>query len=267
MEKRTTDFIVVILLLGFLLIPANIIADEVCEGYPPQSPRDIDNQSGENRSIFAVAPSYSQLNLCNLHFHVNAEHKSEDFSINAGDGINGLGGGYQCNDSKSLTNKELQVPTKNFCKDVKPGDTIEVHWVYTSCDVKPAKSLKSCFSDSCINPNLRVEAQVFTVVNDASALNYLDFAYDGNIVNGYHQAKALPKNTGKPVEYVGSTSGSKYSEQLCSPYQGTWSVRPKCAKIDINSLSEWCKNNVFEENHAHGVRKLITHPKLLGEIK
>jgi len=37
--------------------------------------------------------------------------------------------------------------------------------------------------------------------------------------------------------------------------------------VDINSLSEWCKDNVFEENYAHGVRKLVTNPKLLSEIK
>jgi len=240
---------------------------DVCKGYPPQAPRDIDNRAGENTSSFSMSPSYTELNLCHLHFHVNAEHKSKDFSIYAGDGVNGFGGGYKCNDSTSLTKAELQAPKTNFCKGVKPGDTIEVHWVYTSCDVKPAKTLKGCFSDSCINPNLRVEAQVFTVVNDASALSFWDFAYGGNIVNGYHQAKARPTNTGKPVEYVGSTTGPTYTEQKCSPFQGTWSVRPKCAKIDINSLSEWCKNNVFGENHAHGVRRLVTNPKLLDEIK
>jgi len=37
------------------------------------------------------------------------------------------------------------------------------------------KGLGSCFSDSCINPNLRVEAQIFTVVNDSSALNFFGF--------------------------------------------------------------------------------------------
>jgi len=267
MKKRKKIHTGIVLVWGLVLVAANITAGDVCKGYPPQAPRDIDNRAGENKSRFSMAPSYTELNLCNLHFHVNAEHKSKDFSIYAGDGINGLGGGYQCNKSTSLTKSELQAPKTNFCKDVKPGDTIEVHWVYTSCDVEPAKTLTSCFSDSCINPNLRVEAQVFTVVNDASALNFLDLAYGGNIVNGYHQAKALPTNTGKPVEYVGSTTGPTYTEQKCSPFQGTWSVRPKCAKIDINSLSEWCKNNVFEENHAHGVRKLVTNPKLLGEIK
>jgi hypothetical protein len=105
------------------------------------------------------------------------------------------------------------------------------------------------------------------VVNDSSALNFLDYAYGGDIVSGYHQAKALPSNTGKPVVYAGSTTGAKYTQQKCSPYQGTWSVRPKCAKLDINSLSEWCSNNIFKENHAHGVRKLVTSPKLLGDMK
>jgi hypothetical protein len=122
-------------------------------------------------------------------------------------------------------------------------------------------------SDSCVNPNLRVEAQVFVAVNDASALDFMYFVYDGNRVNGYHQAKSLPTGTGNPVEFVGSTTGPAYNDQKCSPFQTTWRVRPKCAKIDINSLSQWCQGNVFEEKHAHGVRKLVTNPKLLGEIK
>ncbi|MGD8952726.1 MAG: delta-class carbonic anhydrase [Desulfobacterales bacterium] len=269
MEKRKKNFtsIVLVLVLALVLVSANISASDVCMGYGPQTPRDIDNPAGENKSIISMAPNYTEMNLCNLHFHVNAEHKAKDFSIYAGDGVNGLGGGYKCNDGESLTNSELQKPATNFCKDVKPGDTIEVHWVYTSCEVKPGKGLGSCFSDSCVNPHLRVESQVFAVVNDSSALNFMDFIYGGDIVNGYHQAKALPTHTGTPVTYLGSTTGPDYTDQKCSPFQGTWSVRPKCAKIDINSLSEWCKDNVFGENHAHGVRKLVANPKLLEHIK
>ena len=241
------------------------VTGEACVGYGPQTPRDIDKGTGENKRIFSIAPSYKDMNLCNIHFHVNAEHKAKDFSIYAGDGDHG--GGYQCTDSKSLTMEELKAPTKNHCEGVKTGDTLEVHWVYTSCDVKPGKGLGSCLSDSCANPNLRVETQVFTVVNDSSTLNFSDLSYDGNMVNGLHQAKALPTNTGKPVEFLGSTTGPKYTEQKCSPLKVSWSVRPQCAKVDINSLSEWCKGNVFEENHAHGVRKLVTTPSLLSEIK
>jgi len=168
--------------------------------------------------------------------------------------------------SKSLTKAELKAPKGEICKGLKPGDTIEVHWVHTSCDVKPGKGLGSCLDDLCANPDLRVETQVFTVVNDKNAMNFNDLAYDGNKVNGYHQAKALPTTTGKPVEFLGSTTGPKYTGEVCSPLQVTWSVRPQCAKVDINSLGQWCKGNDFEEDHAHGVRKLVVNPKLLSPI-
>jgi len=238
-----------------------------CEGYGPQAPRDIDDVAGINKRIFNMAPDYTKMNLCNIHFHNNAEHKAKAFSIYAGEGEHGHGGGYQCRSSKSLSKAELMPPKKTMCKGLKPGDTIEVHWVHTTCDIKPGKGLGSCLSDACANPELRVETQVFTVVNDPSALNFNDLAYDGNMVNGYHQAKALPENTGKAIEFLGSTTGPKYTEQQCSPMQVTWSVHPNCAKIDINSLGKWCEGNVFEEDHAHGVRKLVTNPALLSRIK
>lgn len=242
-------------------------AGPACVGFGPQTPRDIDNHAGENHRIFTPAPPASELNLCDIHFHNNAEHKAKDFSIYAGPGEHGHGGGYQCASSKHLTEAELMAPKEEVCKGIKPGDTIEVHWVHTSCDVKPAKGLGSCLSDACANPELRVETQVFTVVNDSNAINFNDLTYDGNIVNGYHQAKALPSGTGKPVEFLGSTTGPKYTESTCSPLQVTWSVRPQCAKVDISSLAKWCQGNVFEEDHAHGVRQLVTNPALLSEIK
>ena len=67
---------------------------------------------------------------------------------------------------------------------VSNGDTIEVHWVHTSCDVTPGEGLGSCLSDKCANPELRVEAQVFLVVNDSNALDFADFAYAGNQIQG-----------------------------------------------------------------------------------
>lgn len=239
---------------------------EACVGYGPQTPRDIDQLSGTNQRKFAKAPSYKEMNLCNIHFHSNAEHKARDFSVYAGEGKKGYGGGYQCGISRFLTKSELKAPETEICKGIKPGDTIEVHWVHTSCDVTPGKGLGSCLSERCANPDLRVETQVFTVVNDSSAQDFNELTYQGNTVNGYHQAKALPNNTGKAVEFLGSTTGPKYTEQACSPLQVTWSVRPQCAKLDINSLGEWCKSNTFEEDHAHGVRKLVTNPALLAPI-
>ena len=86
------------------------------------------------------------------------------------------------------------------------------------------------------------------------------------VSNDYHQAKNIPNNTGKPVVFAGSTTGPKYTEQSCSPLQVTWSVRPQCAKLDINSLSQWCESNPFDEHKAHGIRELVTNPALLSEI-
>ena len=235
-----------------------------CTGFGPQTPRDIDSKAGENRRNFTMAPASEKMNLCNIHFHKNAEHKAKDFSVFAGEGDFG---GYQCNASKTLGKAEMMPPKESVCKGIKPGDTIEVHWVHSSCDIKPGAGLGSCLSESCANPDLRVETQVFTVVNDPSALNFNDMSYGGNVVNGYHQAKALPTNTGKAVEFIGSTTGPSFTEQTCSPLQVSWSVRPQCAKVDISSLGEWCKGNVFKEDHAHGIRKLVTNPKLLSEIK
>ena len=240
---------------------------DICVGYAGQTPRDIDSKVGTNPVKFSLAPDSSEMNLCNIHFHKNAEHKAKDFAIYAGDGKDGYGSGYQCGISKELTQAELKAPAGEICKGLVPGDTIEVHWVHTSCDVEPGPGLGSCLSDACANPDLRVETQVFTLVNDSNALSFNDLTYDSNPVNGFHQAKAIPSNTGIPVEFMGSTTGPKYSEQSCSPLQVTWSVRPQCAKLDINTIGKWCESNVFNEDHAHGVRKLVTDPRLLSPIE
>lgn len=242
-------------------------AGPACTGFGPQTPRDIDGHHGTNKQLFSLAPKSKNMNLCNIHFHNNAEHKAKAFSIYAGEGEHGHGGGYQCRISKHLSKAELKKPSQKICKGLKPGDTIEVHWVHSSCDIQPGAGLGSCLSKKCANPDLRVETQVFTLVNDKSAMNFNDFAYGGNMVKGRHQAKSLPKGTGNAVDFMGSTTGPKYTESTCSPLQVTWAVRPKCAKLDINSLGEWCKSNEFSEDHAHGVRKLVTNPKLLSIIK
>ena len=244
---------------------------QVCTGFGPQTPRDIDNTAGENNRIFSLAADYKQMNLCNIHLHQNAEHKSKEFSIYAGDGHGGYGGGYKSNMSNSLSKAELEPLAKPACKsdhgELKAGDTIEVHWVHSSADVTPGKTLGACLSEKISNPDLRVEAQVFVLVNDKNALNFNDLGYGGNVVNGLHQAKSIPNNTGKPVVFGGSTTGPKYSDATCSPLQVTWSVRPQVAKLDINSVAKWCESNEFGEDHAHGVRKLVTSPKLLAKIK
>jgi hypothetical protein len=245
---------------------SNIAEDSTCKGFGPQTPRDIDSTIGTNKRQFSLAPSYKLMNLCNIHFHNSAEHKAKNFSIHVDNDAHGHGGGYQCAISKKLSPAELKAPSEDICNGLKPGDTIEVHWVHSSCDITPGEGLGACLSESCANPDLRVETQVFTLVNSAAAFKFDDFAYEGKKVKGFHQAKSLPIITGTSIEFLGSTTGPKYNNQQCSPLQVTWSVRPICAKLDINSLGAWCKSNVFNENHAHGVRALVTEPELLSPI-
>lgn len=252
------------LLAAFALVisSAGTASAEICEGFGPQTPRDISSMTGENPRVFSMAPSHTEMNLCNIHFHKHAEHKGPGFSVFKGDGDYG---GYACNDADKLSAAELKKPSGDVCNGLAPGDTIEVHWVHSSCAVKPGPTLGACLSDACANPDLRVETQVFVLVNDKNALNFADFDA-GKIANGLHQAKAIPSGTGDPVQFHGSTTGPSYTEATCSPLQVSWSVRPQCAKVDINSVAKWCEGNVFDEGKAHGVRQLVTDTRLLSEI-
>jgi len=241
---------------------------DLCTDMGPQTPRDIASLSGKNLMEFAMAPASSEMNLCNIHTHTNAEHKGPGFSVFVNDTDNG---GYACNDSKDLTAAELTDPAngKGAFKGVKPGDTIEVHWVHTSCDIMPGEGLGSCLSDTCADPLLRVEAQVLLVVNDPeNALDFTTMDYKGKAGNGLHQPGMIPSDTGTPVVFRGSTTGPSYTQSKCSPLKVTWSVRPNCARVDISSLNRWAEQgNVFNEKKSHGVRQLVTAPELLSPIQ
>ena len=88
---------------ALILVAAPAMAQELCQGYGPQTPRDISSPAGANDRLFAEAPPASQMNLCNIHTHTNAEHKGPEFSNYAGDGENG---GYQC-DASALSADQL----------------------------------------------------------------------------------------------------------------------------------------------------------------
>ena len=239
---------------------------ELFQGMGPQTPRDISSVTGLNLDNFPMAPSSTSMNLCNIHTHTNAEHKGPGFSVFVNDSDYG---GYACNDSDSLTEAELKMPAGDMAfGKVKTGDTIEVHWVHTSCDITPGEGLGSCLSDTCTAPLLRVEAQTFLVVNDSNAADFTSFDYPGQKTGALHQPKSLPSGTGTPVVFRGSTTGPSYTQKTCSPLKVTWSVRPQCMKVDINSLNAWAKSgNVFNEKKSHGVRQLVTAPELLSPIQ
>jgi len=246
---------------------AELAAHTKGKGYGPQSPRDIDLMAGNNQRIFNAAPASTKMNLCNIHFHKNAEHKGGEFTQYAGNGDgHGFLSGYKYTGKLSATeSKSAQhdiCPSKHGA--LSTGDTIEVHYVYSTAQIKPGPTLGSCFNDAIKNPQLRVETQVYALVNGNKALDFGDLTKHEKL-NGLYQAMNIPTNMGTAIQYAGSTTGPGYNEKG-SPYQVTWSVRPKVAKVNIDSVGEWCKGNVFNENHAHGVRNLVTNPDLLSKI-
>ncbi|MEM9254153.1 MAG: delta-class carbonic anhydrase [Pseudomonadota bacterium] len=264
-------------------------------GFGPQSPRDLNSKTGKNPARFAEAPAFVDMNLCNIHFHSAAEHKGGEFTRYAGNGDGrGHNTGYVYSGTLSAAetiqlakpvcvgNQEVDQDGPEYLESPEPvdrlervssfppadtlnaGDTIEVQYVYSTALVRPGPTLNSCLSESIINPQLRIEAQVFVLVNDPTALDFRELAKI-DIVNGRYQAPGKLKNLGDPVRYLGSTSSPSFNTEA-SPVQVSWTVYPKVAKVDINSVGAWCKDNPFNEHYPHGVRNLIVNPSLLSPI-
>ncbi len=237
------------------------------QGFGPQSPRDIDSLPGRNARVFSPAPLASEMNLCNIHFHKNAEHKGGEFTLYAGNGDgHGNQSGYrysgQLSDAERLPVSASVCPSEHG--NLESGDTIEVHYVYSTAQVKPGPTLAACLNEAIGNPQLRVETQVLVLVNANEALNFGELTdYDAS--QGLYQAVNIPADTGLPVQYAGSTTGPGYNESG-SPFQVTWNVRPQVAKVNIQSVATWCTGNDFDEDHGHGVRNLVVNPDLLSQI-
>lgn len=236
-------------------------------GFGPQSPRDLGTATGDNARSFNSAPPYTEMNLCNIHFHENAEHKGGEFTTYAGNG-DGAGYGTGFKYDGTLSDAELAPLGRTVGSsdhgDLEPGDTIELHYVHTTAQITPGPTLGACLSDSIMNPQLRVETQVYVLVNDEAAADFVELTKVAS-VDGLHQAVNIPTDTGTPIAYDGSTTGPGYNEKA-SPLQVSWSVRPQVKKVSITSVEAWLADNIFDEDHAHGVRNLVVNPDLLSNL-
>lgn len=85
---------------------------------------------------------------------------------------------------------------------------------------------------------------MYVLVSDQNALDFSNLTQHGEI-DGFHQALNIPSDTGNSIQYSGSTTGPSYNERG-SPFQVTWNVRPQVAKVNIETVGEWCNGNVFE---------------------
>lgn len=90
---------------------------------------------------FAKALPVAEMRLCDIHFNRLAEHKIPG-TAPAPEGARG----YVCpaGTPPSAPQEEVKAdPHHEGCEGVMTGDTVEVHWVYTSCDVEPAPRITS----------------------------------------------------------------------------------------------------------------------------
>ena len=245
--------------------PAPAAEEALCLDMGPQTPRDIADPAGLNTEMFPLAPAASELNLCNLHTHTNAEHKGPGFSVFVSDAEDG---GYACNETADLTPAELE-PAEGAYGGVNPGrhdrGPLGPHLVRRGSGRRarlvrprePARARSSAWR--------RRYSSSSTIRKRSTSRRW---SYGGNMAGGLHQAMMIPSTTGEPVLFRGSTTGPSYDQSTCSPVRVTWNVRPQCAKLDIGSLHRWAASgNVFEETHSHGVRQLVTAPELLAPIE
>lgn len=257
---------------------ANLSKNTEGKGFGPQAPRDLASKAGLNKRVFAFAPAYQEMNLCNIHLHKNAEHKGGEFTAPADEAGGHGAGGHEAGHheaqagfryAKALTKAETRPLVDEVCKGehggLQAGDTVELHYVHSSAEVAPGPTLGACLSEADSNPQLRVEAQVFVLVNDARAADFKGYVKTGEVA-GYWQALHLPKNTGVPIRYAGSTTGPTYNEKG-SPLQVSWSVHPKVLKVNAESVGQWCQANVFKEDHPHPSRNIVVDPRLLSRIR
>lgn len=188
----------------------------------PQAPRDISVAGGKNT---LGVPEGETPNLCNVHFHRPYEHA-----------------GF-----KMLP--EVAPSEAMVCGDVKNGDQIEAHWVYTNCDLPstPKPSLENCV---CDRPDmvLRVYTRAF-VVRDAGS----DFVQ--------------PTPEEARVKYAGSTTGTSFNNEVCSPARVNWDVDPQVQYLKRDALGAFCQHNDYHEHHAHAIRDLVVKPEWLSPFK
>jgi hypothetical protein len=102
----------------YLLVLTPIALAEACKGFGPQAPRDIAMTEGTNQRVWSLAPDYTEMNLCNIHFHKNAEHKAPGYSLSGGEGDSG---GWKCKETPDLTAAELKPVAQKHCENIEPG--------------------------------------------------------------------------------------------------------------------------------------------------
>lgn len=225
----------ILLLLSVLVVlSAGLAGCASAPGCGPQSPRDLSVAGGTNK-LPVPGDGTRPPHLCNVHFHRPAEHTG----IDACPAVE-------------------EAPVVGVCpapgtEPVRPGEEIELHWVYTSCELPdpPKPGLDNCV---CDEPVLMVIGQKYVVAGEAGA----------------GVATEVREPDGDFARYGGSTTGPSYGSgdpgdsKECSPARVQWAVARQCRALSLSALGAWCASNEWREDHAHGARELVTREDWLS---
>ncbi|GMI00006.1 hypothetical protein TrST_g6185 [Triparma strigata] len=234
---------------------ATALLTRPCNVARPQAPRDLSTDSsglvveGSNSitPMKASPPSWAlqpSMFHVNTHFHEGSEHKSDSYYIER-PGENG----FWCPIDVPVDQMEKYV--FQYCTGVEVGGTYEFHWVHSSGGTVFGAGLGNAFS-LVNNPSVQVWAQTILVVNTPVASDS-DFSIDSPSMN---DREFIPVSS-----YIGSTTGGSYNNELCSPYEVSWTVDTDCVTVSAKQLDEVCKDLIERgleaDAHPHKTRKLV----------
>jgi hypothetical protein len=239
-----------------------------CDFAGPQTPRDVSGPDGSNSykvEGLQRTTSTEGMRVCNVRFHRFAEHRSQgQYDVDKGRD------GWACRSADASSGDLQAAPGEDGGLDeealVRDGDTVEVQWAHTTCpqelideaiaaalekDPMASTGLAPC---ACPGAEIVFEARVFRISKD-SGLDTL--------------TNTPPPPTGELARYFGSTTGTLYDGK-CSPIQSGWRVDRSCGELKLSALEGWLQDprgaKRFNESRPHGVRELVTDPKLLSRL-
>jgi len=246
-----------------------------CENAEPQAPRDLTSGATGDLRPKAATLNKAQaafLPLTNVHFHLGAEHKSEEYSDDTDSAAYDTAHsnsrrlatdprpGFMCS-TEGLSTAELAAYTFQYCKgDVQVGKSYEVHYVHSSAGYN-SSDLPSDVDGiddglggaangrGLLNPMVVVQGQVFQIVNGGQEVD--------DMLHGW---TVVPPSSS--VMYPGSTTGQSHDNEICSPYSITWHVDKACHQVSPASFDKLCQQmkdtySMEADLTPHGSRKIV----------
>lgn len=223
-------------------LPAPAPMPLMCEEALTQSPAEVTRgYNGRKDPVDTLLHGdFVSEGMCqvNVHWHLGSEHLSKgeydvpgvEFAAKYGKDMHVVPG-YFCNDYNPDDAKFTTEYEWKYCKDMHVGFTYEIHWPFSSAGHcgRLSDGLGGVFCHSPTPKKIAVQAQVFTIVNDNT--------YDvEDLINGMNMTLATDV-----AKYVGSTTGTKYGNDVCSPYAPiSWHVDRKCHLVSAKSFDAMC---------------------------